>query len=95
VTPHRIRLAGFWVESAAPHGGTCYTRSFGRPRTLDTGDEVWLVLGTRGEVRVNGVRMGLGGEFRLDAVLEPRSTAEIVLTAGVPLGEVAIEIRPG
>ncbi len=95
MTPHRIRLAGFWDESDAPHGGTCYTRRFGRPRTLHSGDEVWLVLGTPGEVRINGVLLGLGGEFRVDGVLEPRNTAEIVLNAGVLMGEVAIEIRPG
>lgn len=91
MTPHRIRLAGFWVSTPTADGRVEYTRSFGQPRTLGAGESLWVVTATPGEVSVNGVAMGSGGEVMVGVELLPRNRLTIV-TAG-ELGEVAIEVR--
>ena len=91
MTPHRIRLAGFWTATPTADGRTEYARPFGKPRTLGEGEELWVVTATLGEVGVNGVLLGSGIELRVGVELLPRNRLTIV-TAG-ELGEVAIEVR--
>ena len=91
MTPHRIRLAGFWTATPTADGRTEHARNFGRPRTLDPGETLWVVTATPGEVSINGVALGSGGEVQVGIDLQPRNRLAIV-TAG-ELGEVALEVR--
>ena len=91
MTPHRIRLAGFWVATPTADGRVEHSRSFGKPRTVEAGETLWVVTATPGEVSVNGVLLGCGVEVRIGVELQPRNRLAIV-TAG-ELGEVAIEVR--
>ena len=91
MTPHRIRLAGFWVATPTADGRVEHVRSFGKPRTVVAGETVWVVTATPGEVSVNGVSVGSGVEVLVGVELQPRNRLAIV-TAG-ELGEVAIEVR--
>ncbi len=105
MTPaHRIRLRGSWEVTPLEGGRTRHLRRFGRPRTIDPGETVWLV----GEsvpgavvVLLNGGRIGeaqAGQPFAFDATsrLNPRNelVIEVSAPADAPLGEVAVEIRP-
>jgi len=96
---HRIRLGPPWEVSA---DGTRHVRRFGRPRTLDADEQVWLVCGslTEGsEVLVNGTSVGTsaGGAFAVDitSLLQPRNELAITLPAATALGDIALEIRSG
>jgi len=91
VTPHRIRLAGFWTATPTADGRVEHVRSFGRPRTAEVGETLWVVTTVPGEVSVNGVSVGSGVEVLVGVELQPRNRLAIV-TAG-ELGEVAIEVR--
>ncbi|MBX9624512.1 MAG: GNAT family N-acetyltransferase [Gemmataceae bacterium] len=89
---HRIRLGPPWEVSAA---GGCVThrRRFGRPRTLDPGERVWLVCESvpgPATVAVNGHLLG-SAEADITDLLLPRN--EVVIDADGPLGEVRLEIR--
>ena len=91
MTPHRIRLAGFWTATPTADGRVEHARSFGRPRTLGEGETLWVVTATPGEVSVNGEFLGSGVEVMVGVELLPRSRLAIVTTSG--LGEVALEVR--
>lgn len=43
MTPHEIRLRGFWELRTTPDGGDRLCRKFGRPRLTDPGETVWLI----------------------------------------------------
>ncbi|MDB5309265.1 MAG: hypothetical protein JWO38_3467 [Gemmataceae bacterium] len=98
---HSIRLRGSW-EVASAGGRTRYARKFGRPRTLDPNERVWLVcdsvFGPAG-VFVNGERVGTveepGRPFaaEITQLLNPRNEVVFDTTSADPLGEVALEIR--
>ena len=98
---HTIRLRGAW--SATTTGGRArHARKFGRPRTLDAGERVWLVCnGVPGptSVFVNGESVGMieegGGPFAADVTdrLEMRNEVVFDTAATDPLGEVVLEIR--
>ena len=98
--PHRIRLGPPW-ETAADAGRTRYARKFGRPRTLDPDERVWLVCGSLpgpAEVLVNGERVGASeaaGPFAADIthLLNPRNEVAIVTASADPPADVALEIR--
>ena len=47
MTPHRIRLAGFWVASPTADGRVEHVRSFGKPRTVEASETVWVVTTAR------------------------------------------------
>src|SRR4051794_5557416 len=97
---HTIRLRGGW-SSTSDGGRFIHARNFGRPKTLDADERVWLVCDRvpgPAEVRVNGERIGgtSGAEsFAADITvhLQPRNRVELILESSAPLGEVVLEIR--
>ena len=91
MTPHRIRLAGFWTATPTADGRVEYARNFGRPRTADAGETLWVVTATPGDVSVNGVALGHAVEVLVGVELQPRNRL-VIVTAG-QLGEVALEVR--
>jgi hypothetical protein len=99
---HTIRLHGFW--DTIPEGqGYRHSRPFGRPRTLDAGERVWLVcpaLSGTVEARLNGASVGRTegpGVFAVDITdsLQPRNRVEFVTSTVEPPGDIALEIRGG
>lgn len=98
---HTIRLGPPWEVSAASSGGTRHARKFGRPRTLDATERVWLVCAHvpgAAEVTVNGASLGAvgsAGPFAADvtSLLAPRNEVAFVVASEAPLGAVALEIR--
>ena len=90
MTPHRIRLGPPWVASA---DGTTFTRRFGRPRTLDPGERVWLVCDFSPEsVTINGERVAATAD--LTSLIQPRNEIVVRIAAGAKFpSEVALEIR--
>jgi GNAT superfamily N-acetyltransferase len=100
---HTIRLAGGWTTTTPAAGVTRYTRRFGRPRTLDPNETVWVTVRNAGPgtVAVNGRTVGHSDDTatpfaaeirsllqdRNDLVLELRGPPE------GPPGDVALEIR--
>jgi hypothetical protein len=100
---HRIRLRGAW--EAAPLGGgrVRHARRFGRPRTQDARETVWLVCESvpgAAVVSLNGARIGeaaAGQGFALDVTgrLDARNEIMIDVLSDAALGEVVIEIRAG
>ena len=98
MSPHVIRLRGFWTAAEAEGGRVRHARPFGRPRTLDAGETVWLVgSGGPGRVFVNGQPVGAMDAgpfaFEITSSLQVRNTVEIEVPAGEPLGDVTLEIR--
>ncbi|MFO0806512.1 MAG: hypothetical protein U0791_25685 [Gemmataceae bacterium] len=94
---HRIRLGPPWEAVPQPEGGTRHTRRFGRPRTLDSPERVWLVaeLPEGAEVLLNGVKLEASASFAAEVTdrLEPRNElVMIVPNDATPVG-VALEIR--
>jgi hypothetical protein len=93
---HRIRLGPPWDVSS--HGeGTRHARRFGRPRTHDTAERVWIVaeLPAGSEVTLNGDTLEAEANFAADVTdrLLPRNEIVIVVpNDAAPVG-VAIEIR--
>jgi hypothetical protein len=89
--PHRIRLGPPWVASP---DGTRFARRFGRPRTLDAGETVWLVCAFESDtVTVNGQAVAAVSD--ITSLLQPRNEIVVFLAAGANFpGEVALEIRP-
>ena len=91
MTPHRIRLNGFWTATPTADGRVEHARSFGKPRTSDATETLWVVTETPGEVSVNGVPLGHGVEVLIGVELQSRNRLAIVTDA--ELGEVALEVR--
>lgn len=98
---HRIRLGPPWEVTAAA-GRTRHARAFGRPRTLDAAEQVWLVCASvpgPAEVYVNGELVGTvagaGSPVATDItfVLKPRNELIIDTPSTEAVGEVALEIR--
>lgn len=85
-----------WDVDTLPDGRTRFRRRFGRPRTLDTHETVWLVGETPGgtEVRLNGEPLGVSdGRFAFDVTRLLAVRNEVHITATGQLGPVAIEVR--
>jgi hypothetical protein len=97
---HIIRLRGAW-EITSSSGTTLHSRKFGRPRTLEAHERVWLVCDDvpgPNEVSLNGKDIGDSSEkgpFAIDItdVLEPRNQILFSVDSSDPLGEVTLEIR--
>ena len=97
---HTIRLRGFW-ESTSDGVHTRYARNFGRPRTLDTEERVWLVCESvpgSAEVSVNGQPVGSlnqANSFAADITdtLRERNAVVFLVASCEPLGELVLEIR--
>jgi hypothetical protein len=78
-----------------------HARKFGRPRTLDANERLWLVcehVPGIAEIRVNGTPVGTqdaSGPFAADitAHLLPRNEILFVVASDAPLGAVSLEIR--
>jgi hypothetical protein len=87
-----MRLRGFWVATPLSDGRTQFARSFGRPRTLDADERLWVVFEVIGEVSVNGTGLGVGQEFDLTPHLLPRNRLEIILPSGT-LDQANLEVR--
>jgi hypothetical protein len=101
VTPHVIRLRGFWTREDLPDGRVRHARPFGRPRTLDPGETVWFVAPAApgdGTVTLNGdllgaIRAGEPFAFELPPLL-PRNRVHIDGPDREPT-DAALEIRAG
>lgn len=97
--PHRIRLTGFWQELESSDGRVRLCRSFGRPRSLDPDERVWLVCEPSVEpnvVTVNGQKIigqltEVGSEFAITEVLQPRN--QVILDTRTKNPTVVLEIR--
>jgi hypothetical protein len=100
MSTHRIRLRGSW-ETTSDAGHTTHTRRFGRPRTLEPGERVWLVcdsIPAPAAVLLNGTPVGTTsapGPLAVDVTssLSPRNEVRIGVASAEPLGEVVLEIR--
>jgi hypothetical protein len=100
VVTHQIRLRGAWeITSVGPR--THHARKFGRPRTLDAHERVWLVCESvpgAVDVSVNGQTVGTlaeAGPFAADITrqLRERNVVLFAVSSDQPLGELRIEIR--
>jgi hypothetical protein len=100
VKTHTIRLRDPWVRTSdGTH--TTHSRNFGRPRTLDEGERVWLVCSHvpgPAEIALNGrpvaTLTGAGPlAFDITDQLEVRNRVELAVASEELLGEVALEIR--
>ncbi len=97
---HQIRLGPPW-HTYAIGSGTRHARKFGRPRTLDAGERLWLVcdfLPGPAQVTVNGTAVGApaaAGPFAADitSLLLPRNEVVFVVASVGSLGAVALEVR--
>ncbi|HJZ59803.1 MAG TPA: hypothetical protein VKE74_32980 [Gemmataceae bacterium] len=96
---HRIRLGPPW-QVTTDTGRARHARKFGRPRTLDANERVWLVcesIPDPVEVFVNGEKVGTatGGPFAADIthLLDVRNEVVIETASADPLRDVALEIR--
>ena len=97
---HRIRL-GPPGQHTTTDGGTRHARKFGRPRTLDANEQLWLVcehVPGAGEVRVNDAPVGAldaPGPFAADitALLRPRNEVSFTVNSDALLGAVVLEVR--
>jgi hypothetical protein len=97
---HTIRLGPPW-DVTATAGRARHARKFGRPRTLDAGERVWLVcdrLPGAAEVSVNGLSVGETfepGPFAVDVTdrLAARNEVVLLVASFAPLGAVVLEIR--
>ena len=96
---HTIRLRGAWTTATLPGGGTRHARNFGKPRTLDADECVWLVgdVAEAGTLSVNGeVAASVpAGRFAVDVThkLAERNAVWIDLPTDHPPADVAMEIR--
>ncbi len=100
MTPHVIRLRGFWTREILPDGRVRLARPFGRPRTLDANETAWIV-GTCGDgvAFLNGeplgpIRAGESFAFEVTSHLAPRNVIAFEVARGDSV-EVALEIRVG
>ena len=97
---HQIRLGPPW-QTTTTDTGARHARKFGRPRTLDANERLWLVcehLPGPAAVRVNGTAVGTSdapGPFAIDitSLLQPRNEVVLVVASNGPLGPVALEVR--
>jgi hypothetical protein len=99
---HQIRLRGFWSVTANAEGGYRHIRRFGRPRTLDPDERVWLTgeqLAGAAQIILNGQMVGrvldTGRTFAFDITrtLRPRNELMIDSTGSADVAELFLEIR--
>ena len=99
-TIHTIRLRGFWEVTPQPEGRTRHTRRFGKPRTLDANESLWLVSSTTHAVAVtlNGHPIGNASAYQPLAIdltvnLQPRNEIAIDTQTDGELTDITLEIR--
>ena len=94
---HRIRLGPPWEVAPLGDGRTRHARRFGRPRTHDTSERVWIVaeLPDGSEVTLNGDTLEAEASFAADVTdrLLPRNELVIVVPNDAAPAGVALEIR--
>ena len=95
---HRIRLGPPWQVTTLEDGRSRHARRFGRPRTIDSMETVWLVvesLPVGCEVFVNEVPFDFIDPFAVEIarLLNPRNEVVFLLPSDALLGAVALEIR--
>ncbi len=101
LTLHTIRLRGFWDVATLPSGRTQHRRRFGKPRTLDANESLWLVCPqvlSAAMVLLNGEPVGTSSQLEplavdLTAHLQPRNEVVIEVTGEGELQDVVLEIR--
>jgi len=95
--PHRIRLGPPWEFASLGDGRTRHARRFGRPRTHDTAERVWLVaeLPEGSEAALNGVTLETSANFAADVTdrLQPRNELVVIVPNDAAPAGVALEIR--
>ncbi len=98
---HTIRLNGFWIATPLPTGMR-FTRPFGKPRTLDANETVWIVgsLPTIGTIQVNNTILGNFAAstpfaFEITNRLASRNQIafDLVTSTEVAIDGVVLEIR--
>jgi hypothetical protein len=99
---HTIRLRGFWsVTASADNRSHLHSRNFGRPRTLDPDERLWLVCAHvpgPAQILLNQTlveELPAAGPLAIDVTphLRVRNTVTLVVDSDGPLGEVALEVR--
>lgn len=104
MSTHRIRLRGGWEIIPLDGGRVRHARRFGRPRSRDASETVWLVCESVSDaavVSLNGTRIGeaeAGWPFAFDVTgrLDVRNEVMIDVMGDAALGDVTIDIRaPG
>ena len=95
---HRIRLGPPWQVTTLEDGRSRHARRFGRPRTIDSTESVWLVVESLlvgCEVFLNEVPFDITDPFEVEItrLLNPRNEVAIHMLVGALLGAVALEIR--
>jgi hypothetical protein len=99
---HTIHLRSAW-ETTSDLTRTRHSRKFGRPRTLDAAERVWLICRAvpgPAEVSLNGEQVGSmpqAGPFAADITekLRARNIVELRVESAELLGDVVLEIRSG
>lgn len=86
---HTIRLGEPWERTDLGDGRTRHRRRFGRPRTLDATERLWLACDRPVSAAVNGVQLGVGERFDITEHLQPRN--ELLIEVG-ELGAVLLEV---
>ena len=100
-TIHTIRLRGFWDVTPLPSGFTQHRRRFGKPRTLDANESLWLVCPhvlEAATVTLNGEPVSTSSQLEplavdLTANLQPRNEVIIEMAGDGELSDVVLEIR--
>lgn len=99
---HVIRLRGHWSCTVRPDGRTQHTRHFGRPRTLDPDEQIWLTgttLPAPCEFFVNEHRIGSTSQPReafaieITPLLKPRNVLTLITDVDAMSDEIRLEIR--
>jgi len=89
---HTIRLGEPWERTTLADGRVRHRRRFGRPRTLDANERLWLVGEQPMTAAVNGMTLGTAERFDLTALLQPRNELVIDMPSPEPLGGVVLEV---
>ena len=95
---HRIRLGPPWQVTTLEDDRSRHARRFGRPRTIDSTETVWLVVESLPmgcEVFLNEAPFDITDPFAVEItrLLNPRNEVAIHMPDGASMGAVALEIR--
>jgi len=94
---HRIKLGPPWEIAPEGEGRTRHSRRFGKPRTHDPAERVWIVaeLPEGSDVTLNGDTLEATANFAADVTdrLRPRNELVILVPNDAAPAGVALEIR--